>query len=247
MSSVARPRGPKPARVYWVRRLIVLTVAALLVLGVHRLLTFDSSDAESPAAASTVGAPFALPTLSLPSQSSGMVIKRERRKAELPEPDGPCDPADVLVTPVVEAAHVGQPVKVILELTTMSTPACEFDVSGDSVAVNISMRSGARELLWTTQDCPAALPEATVVARQTVPGRTVAEWDGHRSDQRCSPHAGWVLPGDYLVEAVALGGTVTGDQEFEMGGAVRPTVTRTVTPTPSSGATDEAPSTSPSP
>jgi hypothetical protein len=222
-----------PARVYWVRRLIVLTLAALLVLGVHQLLTFEGADDEPTAAATNVGAPFELPTLALPSDSAGMVVKRERRKAKLPEPDGPCDPADVLVTPVVQAAHVGQPVQIILELTTGRTPACEFEVSGESVAVNISMRTGARELLWTTQDCPTALPETTVVARRTVPGRAVAEWDGRRSDERCSLLTGWVLPGDYLVEAIALGGTETGEQEFEMGGAVRPTVTRTATPTTS--------------
>lgn len=253
MSSVARPQGPLPPRVYWVRRLVVLTVATLLVIGVHRLLTVDGSEPESSVAASTVGAPFELPTLTLPTDSSGMIIKQGRRKAKLPPPDGPCDPADVLVTPVVEAAHVGRPVQVILELTTTRSRACEFEVSAESVAVNISMRTGARELLWTTQDCPAALPETTVVARQSVPGRAVAEWDGKRSEERCSALAAWVLPGDYLVEAVALGGTETGEQEFEMGGPVRPTVTRTATPTatPSSASSatdasgDAAPSSAP--
>lgn len=244
MSAVVRPRGKLPARVYWVRRLMLLTVTLLMVVGVHRLLTFDGSDQQgSPQAASVVGAPFELPTLAVsPSTSPGMLIKSPRRKVRLPQPQGSCDPADVTVTPIIEAAHVARPVQIILELTTTESPACTFDVSGASVAVNVSMATGARELLWTTQDCPAALPEATVVARREVPGRAVAEWDGRRSDDRCSLLGEWVLPGDYLVEAVALGGTETGSQDFTMKSAVQETVTRTVTPTPSS-----VPSSPPSP
>jgi hypothetical protein len=240
MSNLARPRGPLPARVYWVRRLTVLGLALLLVVGIQRLLTFDGADEESPAAASTVGAPFELPTFAMtPSEPSEMVIKPRRKKAGLPRPDGPCDPADVVVTPVIERAHVGRPTQIILEVTTEEPPACTFEVTSASVAVNVSTRSGARELLWTTQDCPAALPETTVVARQVVPGRAVTEWDGRRSDERCSDLALWVVPGDYLVEAVALGGTETGEQEFELGGPIRPTVTRTVTPTPSAGVSSQ--------
>jgi hypothetical protein len=247
MSTVARPRGPLPARVYWVRRLLLLTVAGLLVVGVHRVLTFQGGEDEPATAASTVGAPFELPTLAVPPSSSPeMLIRAERRKAKLPPPDGPCDPADVLVTPIIEAAHVGRPVQIILELTTTRSRACEFEVSGESVAVNVSIPDGARELLWTTQDCPSALAETTVVARRDVPGRAVAEWDGRRSDERCSVLTEWVLPGTYLVEAVALGGSETGEQEFELDSAVRETVTRSVKPTPSSGPTGgESPSSRP--
>lgn len=234
MTSVARPRGPLPPRVYWVRRLALLLVLGLLVVGVQRLLTYESgagSD-DSAVSAATVGAPFELPTLAVPSGSAGMLIKSEPRKAALPKPEGPCDPGDLLVTPVIDAANAYGPVQVVLELTTRRSPACEFEVSGETVAVNVSTLTDARELLWTTQDCPLALTEATVVARREVPGRTVAQWDGRQSDDRCSSLAEWVPPGDYVVEAVALGGVETGEQEFEMGSPVRPTITRSVTPTP---------------
>ncbi len=234
MSVVARPKGRLPARVYWVRRLTVLGVVALLVLGVHQLLTpgAGTGESEAPAAAAPVGAPFDLPSLTVIPTPSEMVIKAERRKAKLPQPQGACDPADVAVTPIVERANIGKPTRIILELTSAESPACTFEVSAESVAVNISTASAARELLWTTQDCPEALPETNVVARQDVPGRTVVVWDGRRSDGRCTGIPAFVLPGKYLVETVALGGTVPESTEFTMGGAVRPTLTRTVTPTP---------------
>lgn len=245
MSSVARPRGPLPARVYWVRRLLIVAMTILLVVGIQRLLSYDgAAEDESAVAASVVGAPFELPSIALlPSGSPEMLIKPQRRQAKLPPPQGDCDPSDLVVTPVIEAANVGRPVQVILELTTVESPACTFEVSGESVAVNISTLTDARELLWTTQDCPAALAETTVVARQDVPGRAVTEWNGRRSDERCSVLTEWVLPGDYLVEAVTVGGTETGEQEFEIEGAVRETVTRSVTPTPSP---TETPSAAPS-
>lgn len=239
MSALARPTGRLPARVYWVRRLTLLAVLALLVLGVHQLLTPGSGDtgSDAPAAASPVGAPFDLPSLSAIPSPSEMVIRPERQRARLAEPSGPCDPADVEVTPVVERANIGTPTRIILEFTSTRARACDFEVSAETVAVNISTASDARELLWTTQDCPEALPETSIVARQEVPGRAVAVWDGRRSDGRCSGIPAFVMPASYLVETVALGGTTPASTEFELGGPVRPTVTRTVTPTPTSGAT----------
>jgi hypothetical protein len=235
--------------VYWVRRLLLALTLLLLVVGVQRLLSYDGSgESDNAVAASTVGAPFEVPTLAVPSASPEMLIRTERQKSKLPEPEGVCDPEDVLVTPIVEEAHAYQPVRMILELTTTESPACEFEVSGDTVAVNVSMLTGARELLWSTQDCPTALAESTVVARQDVPGKAVVEWDGRQSDGRCSLLNPWVTPGDYLLEAVALGGTATSEQEFELGGAVRPTITKSVTPTPSSSDSgDDEPSESPKP
>ena len=38
MSAVTRPRGPLPARVYWTRRILVPSVALLLVLGIGKAL-----------------------------------------------------------------------------------------------------------------------------------------------------------------------------------------------------------------
>ena len=234
MSALARPKGRLPARVYWVRRLTAVGLVALLVLGVHQLLTPGSGagSSESPAAAAPMGAPFDLPSLTVIPTPSSMVIKSQRRAAKLAKPQGPCDPSEVAVAPIVERANIGRPTRIILEFTSTESAACTFEVSADSVAVNISTASAARELLWTTQDCPAALTETSVVAREETPGRAVAVWDGRRSDGRCSKISAFVLPATYLVEAVALGATEPESTEFTLGGPVRPTVTRTVTPTP---------------
>jgi hypothetical protein len=43
MTTVTRPRGPLPPRVYWTRRLLVVAVAFALVFGIARLLGSDGS------------------------------------------------------------------------------------------------------------------------------------------------------------------------------------------------------------
>src|SRR3712207_838388 len=49
MSGVTRPRGPLPARVYWVRRALVLGLAVVLVFAIGRLLQgFTFGGDESP-------------------------------------------------------------------------------------------------------------------------------------------------------------------------------------------------------
>lgn len=55
MSALTTPKGPLPARVYWFRRLLLLSVVLLVVFTTARLLA-DSGDGESAEAAVTVSA-----------------------------------------------------------------------------------------------------------------------------------------------------------------------------------------------
>ena len=50
MSTVTRPRGPLPRRVYWVRRLLVLGIALALVFGIGRLLGGGPAQDDDPSA-----------------------------------------------------------------------------------------------------------------------------------------------------------------------------------------------------
>jgi hypothetical protein len=66
MSTVTRPRGPLPARVYWTRRCVLLLLALLLVFGISRLLggggSTDPTARQVGAAASTSSAPASAAT-----------------------------------------------------------------------------------------------------------------------------------------------------------------------------------------
>ena len=47
MTTVTRPRGPLPARVYWTRRLLLVVVAFALVFGIAHLLGSGGSGSPS--------------------------------------------------------------------------------------------------------------------------------------------------------------------------------------------------------
>ena len=244
-----RPRRPLPRRVYWVRRLLVLGLAALLVLGITRLLSYGGGGSED-GRATVVGSdtsPGATTPSTAPGSSLPTVVVRPGKKGRLPQPTGECDPSDVLVTPFVREAHVAQPVRLVLRVTSLQSPACTFQVSPGSVILRF-LAPERSEPLWTSQDCRAAIPTISVVARQTRPGRVGVLWNGRASDDECSNLTDWVFPGTYTAQAIAVGSTRETSSEFVLGPAVRPTVTRTPTPTTSpTGSSSGSPTGSRSP
>ena len=239
MPSPVRPRGPLPARVYWTRRLALLGVAVLLVAGLARLLG-GSSDGSDPAgqaaqvgattpssAVTTEAAPTAAPTATKPRQP-GRKHRAKPAEPVLAEPSGPCESADIVVTPSITSAPGGSDVPITLNLRTRVTAACTWQVSPETLTMKIT--SGTDDI-WYSRQCPSAVPVQDVVVRQAVDTPVAVTWNARRSDEDCSDLTEWALPGFYHVEAAALAGEPT-DVQFEL---VRPSsavITKTVTPRP---------------
>lgn len=257
MSSVTRPKGPLPARVYWVRRLIVLAVALLLVVGLARLLGGGGGGDPASAvpvagtASTTPSAPASSgPTTTAQAMSSGdptpsstapgavqdpgrpeapsPVEQDEPTVLETPlaMPTGPCDDSDVQVTPVVRRAHAGRNVRIVLKLSTRESAACTWKLSARSVVVKLT---SGDDRIWSTQDCPSAVPEKSLVLRDDQVTRARVIWKGQRSDDGCTGTTPWAMPGYYHAHAAALGADPV-DEQFRLLSAATPT--RTVTPTP---------------
>jgi len=242
VTALTRPRGPLPSRVYWTRRLLLLIVALGLVFGISRLLQTGGPGEPGGVSASPVGGSPTSTTTSTtrstasPSPSATTEKQRQKKKHQqkqkkkaLPEPDGPCDDSDVVVTPRIRKAHVGDPVRVVLEVGTQESAACTWEVSPESVFVTIAEEA---TLLWSSQHCPAVLPTEAVVPRREKADKVVLTWDGRESDAECSAATDYVLPGTYRIAAVARGAADPQDVLFVLGGPTRETVTRTPTPTP---------------
>ncbi len=123
----------------------------------------------------------------------------------LAEPQGECEPADVVVTPsVAEGAVAGRDVPVTLTLQTRESPACTWQVNATTVVVKIAQ--GDTDV-WTTRQCPQAVADQPVVVRQAVPTTVQVVWNEAReSTEGCTRRAGWVSPGSFTVAAAALGG-----------------------------------------
>ncbi len=234
----ARGRGRRlPARVYWVRRLAVLGTAALLVFATGRVLA-GSSDG-SDGGTGNPGAVQAAATLSPSVTSSGPTIlmpkgtkrpkkSRPPKPTPLAQPSGPCTPQDVVVTPEARSPIGGSDVVIALTFHTLVAAACTFDVSATSVTMNIT---SGHDDIWSTTQCPGAMPTTNLVVRRDVATYVYVTWNAKRSDATCSRLTDWAYPGWYHVEVAALGGEPA-DEQFELAAPQPATVTSTVTPDP---------------
>ncbi|MGZ4429081.1 MAG: hypothetical protein ACXVW2_04840 [Nocardioidaceae bacterium] len=237
MSSM-RPRGPLPARVYWTRRLLMVAVVMGVVLGVARVVGGGGNPAgaasarpvgatETTSPPSSFGPTPAAGATSTPDEQAGPQQGRTGRGAAtgtpsgqpsatpsaLAQPTGPCADSDVQVTPSVDGTAIaGQDVTFTLNLTTINSPACTWQVSPRSVVLKLTSGS---DRIWSTQDCPGKVPKEPVVIRQGRDTRVHVVWNGQRSDGSCSPTTPWAQPGYYHAEAAALGSTPL-DVQFQL-------------------------------
>lgn len=234
-------RGPLPPSVYWRRRAVVLTLAAVLVFGIGQLLSLGSDGSGGPtqgaqlAGADASGGARPTPSAGTSTGSTAPAAVRgsgreggKNAQAALAAPVGTCADDDVQVTPVVKHAVGGRDVTLTLELETLQSPACTWTVGPRHLTLRITSGS---DRIWSTLDCPRALPNQDVVVRQAVPTTVQVTWAGaRRSDVGCTRQAGWALPGYYHLQAAALGGE-PGDVQFKLHRPEAPVITRTAEPT----------------
>ena len=226
MPSTVRPRGPLPARVYWTRRLIVLGVPLLLVVVLARVLG-GSSDGKDPASGTatqagatveTSAAPTADPSAGATTGKKGKKGKKKRNQETAPpepvlaEPTGPCADSDIVATPALTSAPGGSDIAITINLRTVVTAACTWQASPETLTVTIT---SGDDYIWSTRECPVAIPVQDVVIRQAVDAPVVVTWSAKRSDETCSDRTEWAQLGFYHVEAAALGGDGT-DVQFEL-------------------------------
>lgn len=209
----AMTRGPLPAGIYWRRRLFIGLLALSVAFIVATSLGAGSDGSSEEAVARPAGAePTATVTMPSDSRAEGEVAgeasptaeqPERKQKRRLAEPSGACAAGDVVVTPVTERAVAGQPVRLTLSLQTRTTPACHWRVGPQRLAVRIS---GAGEEVWSTRHCAEGVPAKRLVVRRTVATELTVTWDARESEPGCPEATEWVLPGEYVVSAAALGG-----------------------------------------
>lgn len=210
----ALTRGPLPAGVYWRRRLAVIGIVLLFVVGVTRLFGGDGGEPRAQEAATNVaastapsvsGAPTPEPTAApAPTPApEATPVEPTPTAPLLLAPEGRCDDADVVATPTVADARATTPVVIRLELRTQSNPACTWRFGPKSLQVKITSGS---DRIWSSLDCPKALGGRDLVVRRDTPTTVDVRWNSRRSDEDCSSHTDWALPGYYHATVAVLGG-----------------------------------------
>lgn len=232
-------RGPLPAKVYWRRRIVLLGGALVVVLALGRLLGGGSDgSSEDPGAAQQVAG---RPTSAAPSESPTATRKKAKpnrpiapptsRAPELATPDGPCVDSDISVTPVITEVVGGRKVPIQLDVRTVVDEACTWRVS--PAHLTLSITSGDDDI-WSSQQCPAAIPVTDLIVRRAVSATLTVLWNAKRSDEDCSRLTAWAMPGYYHVAAAALGGEPS-DVQFRIVKPDPEVVVKTVPPDPQGG------------
>jgi hypothetical protein len=158
--------------------------------------------------------------------------KKDRVRVPLAMPTGPCQDSDVRVVPAMEEnVYAGGDVRLTLALSTFASPACNWEVSAESIAVKLTSGS---DRIWTSQECPNAVPEEPVVLRSTQETLVDVVWSGRRSDSDCSRTTLWAEPGYYHLSAAAMGSEPE-SQQFRL----MPPAPVTITPSPTPRAKGE--------
>lgn len=216
----------------------MLAVALGMVFGIAHLLggtdTEPAAESARVVGARAVGADGASnpvstadakPRKDAKQRHTGKSAKARKTETPLAEPSGPCEASDVVVDPKVKGVpYAGNRVTFRLKLTTLETPACTWRVAPSTLAIKLVSGS---DRIWSSQDCPAAVPTTEVVVRKDHPAKVDVHWRGQRSDSACSRTTPWALPGWYHVQAAAFGAEPV-DEQFEL----LPPVPVTITPTP---------------
>lgn len=231
MSSVVRPSGPLPPRVYWVRRLALLIVVVLVVYALLQLLGGERAPAAGgqPGPATTPRPAVAhdavdhanrpgrqqkdgQQTRQRPPSKHGASTKHRQPTKQpqhktahrLAEPDGPCRPGEVLVRPVVSSGNeAGAPVEIRLRMRTNERLACTLSVGPGNLVVKVTSGSDG---IWTSDECPDAILPADLVIRRAKPITYRVGWPGQRSAPRCPLQTEAALPGTYVAAAAIIGG-----------------------------------------
>ena len=219
MSTVARPRGPMPTRVYWVRRLVLLAVVVLVGWLTIRWIDGGDSGAtppedETPAAATESDDPTpAADRDPKKSRDKNRTARVDTVAETFERPREDCDLTDVLVVPsVTEPAYAEEPVRLSLRISSDSSSPCSVSLDAESLLVVIS---DGDDTVWDSTHCEDDIPVRDLALQPRWSTLIDLTWSGRHSGRNCASDATPAEPGTYTVEAAMLEGEPS-EAEFEL-------------------------------
>lgn len=204
MGALLNPVGPESVRTYWIRRGVVALVAVLLLWG---LIAMFSPKPNTPAAAPaltptptvSVSLSVSAPPVSPTATSSAPASVTPTASATTPAGPAACDPGIIQsVIAGFRSVTVGTKQVFSLTLTNNSPLTCLLDLSPNSYVVKVS--SGA-DRIWTTADCPKAVPTKAVTLQPGDKAEFSLSWNLKRSQPTCKSAKTALGPGTYVASA----------------------------------------------
>ncbi len=202
MSTMMHPRGPRPASVYWRRRLALLSgFLAVLVVG---WLAFggggtDGASAQGnepnpPAGGSPSPTPDPDPgTSSSPEPSAG------QSSAAAKSPTVDCRDSDIAVVVAIDkdTYPAGTNPHITMTISSHSEADCVRDIG--SAANEIKITSGGHHV-WSSNDCDTSEASSKQVLSSGAEAQVSLTWERNLSAPGCPKDAGDAEPGSYQVQ-----------------------------------------------
>lgn len=224
MSAVLHPVGPEPAQTYWVRRLVVMVVAVILLAIVITLLgnvgrgqqaepavlpratPSPTMSASRPTTASTAvpdssGAVPSAATSTSPAPASTQPsnsVQASRGKVAAAQPQT-C-PASLLRATLTGGQQLKptQPTTFHLSVINGSTQTCVVAVSTETFELKIY--SGT-DRIWSSKDCASLVKPVKAIVESEKSIEWQMTWNGHRSARTCKIRPEIPRPGTYFATA----------------------------------------------
>lgn len=187
---VLRPAGHLPARVYWVRRLVVVLVAVavvvLAVVGVKALTSDDTAAGSDPGA------------------TAGGTTDETTTGTD----EGPvaCDPATLGVTLAADATTYAAGALPTFTITLVNNGAVACLIDAGDTQREILITSGS-DRIWSSKDCATGEALSLLIGAGQSDVRTV-QWDRLRSAEACAGDRAATKSGTYQA-VLTLAGITT--------------------------------------
>ncbi|MDE0572242.1 hypothetical protein ON058_02295 [Demequina sp. B12] len=204
MGSLRHPVGDQPPQVYWVRRVLVLVAAAVVIAA----LWFIVSSALSSEDGAGTGAE--------PEESVSPDATSSADAAALNDPSQPCTADDVTITAVASPASPTIGTMPAFDLSIEHTGITACTLSTDSEGTELAISSGADQYystVWCPQD--PGFESKTWVLQPEGKEALQVTWPGTWRTEDCSEERGEVKPGTYQA-AVSIGGIPAEVVSFSM-------------------------------
>ncbi len=209
MGSFLHPVGSLPPSAYWLRRLLVLLVAVLLLVGLWWLYggVGGNSGSASPGPTSS-GSSTPSPTGSSPTPTASVTqspTTTPSATTSKPSATGSATPVacpdsviKVLAVTGEATYPAGAPAKLSVQVTNTGPVACKRDVG--QAALELIVSSGSARV-WSSDDCNPGGGHAVVTLRSGQTFATTVSWDRQTSAPGCPSGKPKAAPGHYTLVA----------------------------------------------
>ena len=204
MSTMMRPRGPRPSSVYWRRRMVLVAGLLVLLVGGWLVLSGLRTDGASaqgsepdPPASPGTGSPRENPSPE-PSPSSEPTTSPSGSAAAASQtPDCGDSEISVVVAPDKTAYPAGTNPHITMTITSQSESDCVRDIG--SSANEIKITSGGHPV-WSSNDCDTSGASSKQVLTSGARAQVSLTWERKLSAPGCPSDAGDAAPGSYQVQ-----------------------------------------------